>query len=423
MRMSAILSSTLVLMIAVTVLYTRVEPILVSPVYGLIFAYLFIFISGVVVYNPNYTDLDMSPAEAMQVLSQIFLIVSAFIVGACVVLFRKGNRQILQRTTKDLTGFQLSKEQIKWGFALPVVCFALTITSYGLSNLWYSPEYLPPQNVILGTLASVAAIATALVLGVIAGQNSKKATRAALLLQVILLVLMAAESTRKFAALPVLFCFGTLIARPASRGWRAVLFATCLLTPFTIMIPITTRAMDGIGLSTFTQIPSAIAQNDIGSEVHTLLNNVLMGPAVTAESERPISSNKFAYVLTSVNPAPGIWTSWYEDMERINLTTPFNAMGDLLRAGTWVALLYYAFVGAYFARVELRLRSGSQVGPEALVLIGLSFAFIIMSTEYPLRMVTRYLYYMIGVEVIAGLFLRLNRRARLANNITQVSAT
>jgi hypothetical protein len=278
--MSVILLSTLILTIALVVLYRRMKPILVSPIYGLIFFYLLIFIAGVAVYDPNYTDLNMSPTEASQVLSQLFLIVSAFIAGACVVLFRTSNREISRRTTSDLAGFQLSERQIKWGFSLPLACFALTIASSGWSNLWYSSEYLPEQSLILGTLANVSSLATALVLGVIAGQKSKKAMRAAILLQVVLLVLMAAESTRRFAVLPLLFCFGTLVARPASRGWRVVLLATILVTPLTMMVPITTRAMDGMGLSTFPQILPAIAQNDVGTEMGTLLNNVLMGPSL-----------------------------------------------------------------------------------------------------------------------------------------------
>lgn len=386
------------------------KPILVSPVYGLICVYLLIFLVGVAIYNPDYTDLEMSPRDASRVLSQLFLIVSAFIAGAGIVLFRNRHGEVLKRTTKDMTGFQLTEQQIRWGFALPLVSFALTITSYGLSNLWYSTEYLPQQNVILGSLASISSLATALVLGVIAGQRSKKAMRAAILLQIVLLVLMAAESTRRFAVLPLLFCFGTLIARPASRGWRVVLLVMVFLTPLAVMVPIATRAMDGMGLSTFPQIPRVIAENDLRWEIGTLLNNTMMGPPLTVESERPISTNKYDYVVTSINPAPGVWTNWYEIMERVNLYEPFNALGDLLRAGTWVALLYYAFIGAYFARIELRLRAGTQVGIEVLLLIGLSFAFIVMSTEYPLRSVTRYIYYMVAVEVITALFRRMKTR-------------
>ena len=410
--MSAILLSAMVLIIALVVLYRRLKPILVSPVYGLIFVYLIIFIVGVAIYNPDYSDLDMSPAEAAQVLSQSFLIVSAFIAGACVVLFRDRNLQVLRRTIKDLKGFQLSAVQIKWAFALPIICFVSTVASYGLANLWYTPDYLPSQNVLLSSLANTSSLAAALVLGVIAGQNSKKATQVALLLQVVLLVLMAAVSSRRFAVLPLLFCFGTLFARPASRAWRALLFATILFTPLTLMVPILTRDMGGTGLSTFPQIPSVIAENDLSWETGVLLNNVMMGPPLTVESERPISTSALAYILTSISPTPGVWTNWYESMERVNLFEPFNALGDLLRAGIWVALLYYAFVGAYFARIELRLRSGTQVQPEVLLLIGLSFAFTVMSTEYPLRSSTRYIYYMIAIEVMAALFARMRMHMR-----------
>jgi hypothetical protein len=239
------------------------------------------------------------------------------------------------------------------------------------------------------------------------------------LLQAILLVLMAAESTRRFAILPLLFCFGTLVARPASRGWRVVLLATILVTPLTMMVPITTRAMDGMGLSTFGQILPAIAQLDMGTEAHTLLSNVLMGPPVTVESERPISVDKYAYVLTGVNPMPGFWTSYYEDQERVNLYIPFNAVGDLLRAGTWVALIYYALVGVYFARIELRLRSESQVRPDVLALVGISLCFIVMSTQYPLRNVTRFIYYMVGIEVLTVLFAKMKTHMLSMNRSAQ----
>src|SRR5713226_8363291 len=85
--MLELFGSGIVTSILLIILLRKVRPTLVSPVYGLVFVYLGVFVLGALFYDPEYgaQGMYMSEEEAIKVMSQIFWIVSAFITGA--VLF------------------------------------------------------------------------------------------------------------------------------------------------------------------------------------------------------------------------------------------------------------------------------------------------------------------------------------------------
>jgi hypothetical protein len=257
---------------------------------------------------------------------------------------------------------------------------------------------------------------SAFALGVIAGQQGSRARFLALAIFGVLEAITAALSTRNFALLPIVFCLGCLLAQPRNAKLRAALAITLLVTPFAMMVPLATRGMTEQGFSTFPQIFDVVSQINIGDKLLEVLDNVLVSVPLTIQSAMPFAENAKDYVLLNIDPTPGVWSGWYARELRFNVYMPFNAIGDLLRAGTWVAVLYYAVVGVYFARIDARLKSAARIGPGLLLLIALAFGFIIFSLQYSLRTATKLIYYMMFIELVwrAGLMVGPKVRSRLS---------
>jgi hypothetical protein len=402
--------SGIVLAVLLAALSLRIPPTLVSPVYGFVSMYLFTFIGGWIGYDPQFSPawfLSPSKAEISAIVTEALWMISAFVCGALLVTGFSRRRHALGRPAKKMEGLRLSPLQIRMGFWAASACIVLTVVGYGPTTLWYSEQYLKQEDMLANIVASMLSLASALVLGSIAARATSNQKRLAFLFEGVILVLMAAISTRRLALLPLLFCVGGLVTQPASRRWRAALLIALILTPFVMMIPLAMREMNAIGIATLTQIPALVQGLDVRWQLQASVNNVFMSLPITIESAKKGAADPMAYVLTGINPLPGRWTDWYQNQVRINIYMPFNAVGDLLRAGVWVALAYYAVIGGCFARIELRLKAEGRLGPELLMLLGLCFAFIVFSLQYPLRSATRMIYYMFALELVAPLLAHL----------------
>ena len=117
------------------------------------------------------------------------------------------------------------------------------------------------------------------------------------------------------------------------------------------------------------------------------------------------SGNDTDYVLNAINPMPSAVADLGGiDLMRLNAYTPLNAVGDLIRAGLFFGMSYYFVVGIFFASLEANLRFES--GPTILRVgqLGLVFVFALETLQYPLRNVTRLLYYSLAIGLAMRLF-------------------
>jgi len=396
-----LIGSGIVVSCLLVILHRKIRPTLVSPVYALVFVYLGVFILGALFYDPQYgaPGMDATKEEIIKAISQIFCIVSAFIAGALLFATFSRRGEELQHPV-NLAAVRLSRLHTISGIVLSIACVGLTVIGTGPRNLWYRQEYLIQENQIAQISGGGLFLPSALALGVITGQQASRVRFLALAIFAVIEALAAALSTRNFALLPIIFCGGCLLAQPRNLKFRAALAIILLLTPFFMMVPLATRSMTEQGFSTFPQILEIASQIDLRDQLQVVLNNVLFSVPLTIQSAMPIAENAGNYVLVNIDPTPGVWSGWYAKELRINDFMPFNAIGDLLRAGTWVAILYYAIVGAYFARIDARLKSAGRIGPGLLLLVAMSFGFIVFSLQYSLRTATRLVYYAIAIELI-----------------------
>jgi len=400
-HMLELFGSGIVTSILLIILVRKVRPSFISPVYGLVFVYLGVFILGGLFYDPDYgmPGMYMSEEETIRVMSQIFWVVSAFMTGA--VLFATISKRRAQlRRPINIGAVRVSQLQTACGIVISIASIGMAVIGTGVGNLWYRREYIVQVNQIAQISGNALFLPSTFALGVIAGQHASRARLLALAIFGVIEALTVALSTRNFALLPIVFCIGCLLAQPKNAKFRAALAITSLLTPFAMMVPLATRGMAEQGFSTFPQIFQAMSRTNLVDQLQEVLNNVLVSVPLTIQSAMPFAENARDYLLLNLDPTPGVWSGWYAKELRYNVYMPFNAIGDLLRVGTWVAILYYAIVGVFFARIDARLKSASRIGPELLLLIALAFGFIVFSLQYSLRAATRLVYYAIAIELI-----------------------
>ena len=398
--------------VLIGLLRKRVSQRFVSPVYALVYVYLAVFVAGPFLYDPSYggsgVRLSFATEKLLGTTGRVLWIVSAFMAGVLTASCFTRQSTALRRPKTAFKGVRVSRAEALAIILLGVAAAVTYVIGVGPQNMWLRHEYLLHDNRVLTFLGEMFSKGAGIALGVAAAQRVMTGCRSsAFVVFCVLMVLMAAKGTRGFALLPFLFSLGMTIAAPSNRRVRAALVLSLVAGPFLTLVPLAEREMPEQGLATLHRLPDQIGELDWRTEIPTLVNNVFISVPITHCSAQPLANNPDDYVRMALDPTPGMWTDWYVDQLRINVATPFNAIGDLLRAGLATAALYYFVLGLYFCRIELRLRSAEPT-PGVLVLVAIAFAFTIMSLQYPLRSVTRLVYYMLVIDW-CGCFLKVIR--------------
>jgi hypothetical protein len=115
-------------------------------------------------------------------------------------------------------------------------------------------------------------------------------------------------------------------------------------------------------------------------------------------------------LLVAINPLPGGIAGWYAiaSAHRINLFTPYAALGELGNHGWLVLVGYCLVVGAILGHLDNSVRQLLAGGRQAygLALLALAGLFMVISTQYNLRTATRLMYYALAADVAIRLWLR-----------------
>jgi hypothetical protein len=209
--------------------------------------------------------------------------------------------------------------------------------------------------------------------------------------------------TRAFALIPLMAALGIIAGRPNSKRMVAMLAAAGLASVLLLQVPLTLRASATHGLLPYINTLAQTSAIDLTSSA----SNVLFAYQLTGQvafSSAPLS---FGTLLVSLDPRPGATTDWYNiaPLLRVNDYTPFNAIGELGNYGWPVLAGFFVLVGAYFGRLEWRLREllESGQGLAALLLFALACLFVVLTFEYNLRSCVRILYYIIAADIAVAL--------------------
>ncbi len=414
-----ILLSPIIFLLLLFVVSSRMKPALLSPTYGLVVLYTGMFLFGPFAYDPNYKGasirIDISPLDVMVILPAVFWMLCAFLAGVLVFSMVAPSGPTLKRNVREFHPVELTTRRSIYILMFSVGAVGLEIYAEGLSGLWFRHTYFTDMEnaKVLFTAARALMFTSLPMLGLVDGQVGASAglKRIARLTLLAAILIYLGESTRQVAFAPLLFFLGKFLANPSHRkGQRRIVIAAVVM-PALIAFPIAARESPDQGIAAIPQNalsllglePSAGEAAQGGYRV--ILNNIFISVPITKATMEYSSGNDTDYVLNAINPMPSAVADLGGiDLMRLNAYTPLNAVGDLIRAGLFFGMSYYFVVGIFFASLEANLRFES--GPTILRVgqLGLVFVFALETLQYPLRNVTRLLYYSLAIGLAMRLF-------------------
>jgi hypothetical protein len=383
----------------------------------LVYGFLGFGATAALVYQPTSTDLNGPNSAVAQMAQQtqgyryllIFVVGAYAIWGASLVigmLFPLRDRRILQ-----WEGLDVSPK------VLPLAALPLLAMFYGtgVKTVFHANHYLehtgPGTAALLGkALAPIGVLAC----GYFMFQRRESAVIrvSALLLALGYETIFLAQSTRFFAFwIPLVFAGGLLTGSWSVSRRRVAVFVAAITSVLALQVPLGLRNLPSHGLvpaiSYLTEQPALV----FGS--HNPINNFLFGAPLTlfvAHDVQKLPPNDF---VTSISPMPSHFNDWAQIAPslRLNVYTPYSALGELLNRGWGFFVLLMCIFGAAFTlaeRLALR-RQGVVGGLSQMVVLGATALFVVESTEYNLRSVARLIYYVVVVVLVLPVIINLFR--------------
>ena len=299
--------------------------------------------------------------------------------------------------------------------ALELVALVLIL---GYGDLLIRADRLVGRSSSLEAAIQMIAIAAVVAVGIALFSSRGFLRFASLVLLAGFVSYFVSLGTRRLALVPILLLLAYAISnrgkvRPLSLVAAGV--ASLLL----LVLPLYFRSLElhGLiphlnGLASFALTPEIVS---------AAANNVLAGfkiTTMTAFSANPID---ISTLWISINPISGDSAGWYSVAPtlRLNRFTPFSAIGELLNYGPVIFVLCLGTIGALMGvaqRVNDRLFTHNVGRFAAIAVLGLIFIFVVQCTQYNLRSNIRYLYFAIGLQLVAVVAIHVG-------NLRQVRAT
>lgn len=226
-------------------------------------------------------------------------------------------------------------------------------------------------------------------------------------------LILFSRATRVIAALPALIVLSRAIASGQRVRTRTIVVAAIATVLLLQLVLVGRGNREGVGLIPLgTQLFTRTDELLSGFGLNAILGNIwISGPLTAVVSHRPIPPEA---LWISLNPMPGALVGWddIKDSLRLNVYTPYNALGELSSHG-WLALVLVAgatgFVMSLSTRIASNLRGAYQVTAMMMVLVIVAL-FSVTVLQYNLRSTFRLVWYtLFGVAAIwlaQGIFSR-----------------
>lgn len=223
-------------------------------------------------------------------------------------------------------------------------------------------------------------------------------------LLLVFMILLGAAS-RQAALIPGMLILGRMLAPTPSSGRRRLgllsvgvaLIGTVVLAQLVLELRLNPGGVGIVRLSERIAADPGIVTSQLNPA--EVLGNTLFATPLTARvAAVPLPMD---VLWTAVNPLPGSMTDWpvMAPSLRINIYTPFNAVGELAAMG-WSALVGYGLFAGLILGVLSRIAGGLPtkwrlVG--VIAVMGLTVLFSVTLLQYNLRTGTRLLWYAAAV--------------------------
>lgn len=393
----------------------RLNPLLLSPVQIVVGMYLVLAVAGILFYDDvadaqRGAGINLVISSSDQVGAFWLLVAAAACMAAGAVattLTARPRRRAATRMTVAVVTPAMRRRL----FLLSIAPLGLMILGAGPGYYLERPTYLPEGGASIASFGTLLGVAMALVLGYLLATARGGERIVALAILATYSALLFSLGSRQFAMLPVVAATGFYAGSMSRRS--KVLLALGALASFALLpLPLYVRGLDSHGL-----LPYIAALPDFADQTINYDNlglNLLIGHGTTATvafTIPPIPTDDF---WTSVSPAPGRLTSWYQivELHRLNPVTPYPTVGELANYGWPYFVGYYTAAGVVLGYVERRVRHwiGRGATFTALVLIGMTGLFVLFSAQYTTRSATRTLMYCVALDLALRALLVLRRR-------------
>jgi hypothetical protein len=369
----------------------------------LVYGFLGFGAAAALLYQPTSADLTGPNAAVAQIAQQtqgyhyllIFIVAAYAIWGASLtvgVLFPLRDHRLLTLTALDLSPMILP---------LAVLPLFANVYGTGIGTVLHASRYLehtgPAAAALMGKALGPIGVLTC---GYFTFHRREPLTTrtCALLIALAYEAMFLAQDTRFFAFwVPLMFAGGLLTGTWSVSRQRFAFVAVVVASVLALQIPLGLRNLPNHGL--IPAIRYLVHQPALVFGSHDPINNLLFGAPLTLFVAHDIQSLPISDVVTSMSPLPSRFNNWSQIALhlRLNIYTPYSALGELLNHGWGFFALLMCSFGAAFAlaeRLALR-RPGIVGGLSQMVVLGAAALFVVESTEYNLRSVARLVYYVV----------------------------
>lgn len=288
--------------------------------------------------------------------------------------------------------------------------------TYG-SSLFYRTTYHSDFNTLVTMLMEYSLIFLIFIGGVLYKENKFYSIFIALF--VTLLCIGFGSRMATIYLMIYLFTIFILYIKKEQKKYFILIFAPIMLIFFGYNLSMR-FSHDGHGIIPYLALPFKNPEVIIKNTFFNIYYTLIFGVYATIKTLSKYPEG-YGYLLTSINPAPGSMTDWYEinSKLRFNFYAPFTGIGEIF-SFPFIAAFFYIFLGMYFSHIEKKiyklLKNRNFIG--GFILFLLSCAFIPFSFEYNLRNAVRFIYYSMFFLIIVN-FMPTTGIRRRTNNKTQ----
>lgn len=290
------------------------------------------------------------------------------------------------------------------------------VQTLGLGALLERPDRLVGRANSFEAVSQMLAVGMVLALGIIFFSGKGAARGYAAVLIATYGMYFFSLGSRRLALIPILL----LIAQLFSRGGRlrpGFVAAVVVLSPALLALPLYLRGLATHGLVPYLGSLPAFALD--GDNYLTSVNNILAGFKITVLTGLSSPQIPLENLWISINPLTGNMAGWYDvaPTMRLNRFTPYSAVGELINYGPVVFILFFAALGVLLSmvhRLNLELLKGKRTIFVGLAVLGLTVVLTVQFGQYNLRSNIRYLYLMIGIQLVTLWLTSSSRKAAAA---------
>jgi hypothetical protein len=406
--------------LVIMLLHLRSRLWTISPIAVILFAYLATAILGPLGLTGNgpgtvSAKITLTPDEVYQTFLIFVVAVGSLCVGALFLALLSPRTSIDLGSSKPSIGAPGLRRVVG---LLAVVPLLLAVVGFGLDNLLFRASYSTTSaGDIVPTAGKILALPAVAIVSWL-GKTSKSAISKVTAYSVVILytVLLLSLSTRAFALVPLMVALGWLASNPRSARARWLMPLTAVSSILLLQTPLALRAANPYQHGLLPYVQTLFSGQDQTISVLNAVSNLLFSFALTGAVALHTSHLSASYFYLAIDPRLGQWTDWYlyQPELRINLVTPYNALGELANYGWPYLIAFFAMVGLIFEYFERRIIHLLRVGYPvfALLLFALCCYFVLESLQYNLRSASRVLYYLIAAEIGIRVILEVRHHSR-----------